>query len=109
MADILSDISSIYSVYQTSYPQIYAACKTDQDRTTVLSQYTAARDTYWAAVAKTLSDNSAFVQSIDSQLQAANGQVATALKDLTQITTFISAAASAIQLAASLVTLAAAF
>jgi hypothetical protein len=107
MADLLSDISSVYTVYQTSFGQIYGACTTDQQRTTVLSQYTAARDTYWAAVAKTLSDNNPVVQAVDTQLQAANAQVAQALNNLTNIVGFISAAAGAIQLAASLVTLAA--
>jgi uncharacterized protein YfbU (UPF0304 family) len=107
MADLLSDISSVYTVYQTSFSQIYGACTTDQQRSTVLAQYTAARDAYWAAAAKTLSDNNSVVQSIDQQLQAANAQVAQSLANLQNIAAFISAAAGAIQLAASLVTLAA--
>jgi hypothetical protein len=105
---LFADVSAIYTTYQNNFAQIYAACTTDQQRSMALNQYSSARDTYWAAVGKVLADLNPTVQSVDADLKTANATVAKCLQNLKDITAFINAAAEALQLAASLVTLAAA-
>ncbi len=106
--EILDAITMLYNTLNENFDDIYDACTTEQQKTTLRSLFVSARDAYWKAVKEQLLDNSPTVEKITKDLSNANDSIKDQLQDLQNVAAFLNLCASAVQLAASLATLAAA-
>jgi len=111
MADespLLSEIKQTYFRLDDDFDEIYAACKTDDQRAALRSLHASARDAFWKAVAEILDDHNPFVMSIYNDLKKSNTSIKKMLDNLKDIVAFLKLATEAVRLAAALATLAAA-
>jgi hypothetical protein len=106
--DILKSIADLSNFLDKNFNALYAQCTTDDQRTNLRSVCSAARDAYWAAVAKSLTDNNPTVDKLTKSLNDTNAQVQAQLGNIKDIVAYINLCTNAVQLAASLATLAAA-
>lgn len=106
--EILKAIEQLYEQLDENFDDIYAKCVLDDQRTTLRSLFVAARDAYFKAVKETLCDNNATVEKITHDLVDTNKTIGAQVQDLKDIVAFIKLCSTAVQLAASLATLAAA-
>ena len=106
--DILAGIKQTYDQLDDSFDAIYAKCQTDAQKKQLRSLFASARDTYFAAAAKTLTDKNSTVDALTKQLHDVNQQVQEQLDGLKDIVAVLNLCTEAVKLAASLATLAAA-
>ena len=106
--DILAQLKSTMDQLENNFDDLYAAAKTDDDRTDLRHRLTAARDAYWMAVDRGLKDHNQFVNDLADDLVAQNRALAAQIKSLKDFTTFLDIATEAVKLAASIAALAAA-
>jgi hypothetical protein len=105
---IMDAITDLYTYLETNFDTLYAQCSTPQQQTDFRSSYVAARDTYWAAISKSLMDNNPTVDKLTTDLVATNAGIKGQLSGIQDMVAFIKLVGAAVQLAASLATLAAA-
>ncbi len=105
---ILDAITKLYNYLNDNFDDIYDACNTVEQKTTLRSLFVSARDAYWKAIKEQLVDNNPTVEKITADLTNANSNISSQLEELKDIAAFLNLCASAVQLAASLATLAAA-
>jgi hypothetical protein len=101
-------IMDTYTFLETNFDALYAKCNTPQQQSDFRHSYVAARDAYWAAINKSLTDNNPMVDQTTSSLILTNTNLKNALTSIQNMVEFINLCTSAVQLAASLATLAAA-
>jgi hypothetical protein len=107
-ADNQQAITDTFFTLDRNFSNLYAACTTDAQRTQLTALRDGARDTFWAAQAKNLSDSHEVVVQLREQLNAANNKVAAELQGLIQIVQVLKLIAEAVKTAAALASLAAA-
>lgn len=90
------------------FDRAYEAAPTQADRDTLRVTLTAARDAYWGAVHRGLSDKNEFVLSLAAELREQNQVLRAATKKLQDFVAFLTAAKEAVKLAAAIAALAAA-
>jgi hypothetical protein len=105
--DILQAITDLYLFLDTNFDALYSQCKAPREKADLRNVFVAARDAYWAAVAKTLADNNGTVDQITKNLVTTNAQIKGQLDGIQNMAAFINLCTGAVQLAASLATLAA--
>jgi len=108
--DILDGIKKIYDQLDddASFDALYTKCHTGEQKRQLRSLLACARDTYFAAAAKALTDKNPTVDALTKQLHEVNQQVQGQLDDLKDIVAVLNLCTEAVKLAASLATLAAA-
>ena len=107
-ADNKKAIADTFLTLDRNFSKLYAACTTDAERMQLTALRDGARDTFWAAQAKSLSDSHEVVVQLREQLNAANSQVVAQLQGLIQIVQALKLIAEAVKTAAALASLAAA-
>jgi hypothetical protein len=105
--DILAAIKTTFLQIDNSFDELHAKCTTDAQRAQLRSLFASARDTFFAAEAKALTDNNATVVALTGQLQNTNTQIQGQLTNLQNIVEALNLITEAVKLAASLATLAA--
>jgi hypothetical protein len=105
--DILAAIKATYDKLDDSFDDLYSKCATDAQRVQLRSLLNSARDTFFAAAAKALTDNNPLVDTLTKQLQDVNTQVHAQLTSLTNIVATLDLITEAVKLAAPLAKLAA--
>jgi hypothetical protein len=105
---IMDAITDLYTFLETNFDVIYSQCTTPQEQNDFRNIYVASRDTYWAAISKSLVDNNSTVDKLTTNLVTTNAQIKGQLTSIQNVVSFISLLTGAVQLAASLATLAAA-
>ena len=106
--EILKAIETLYRNLDENFDDIYAGCKTDDQRKTLRSTFVASRDAYFKAVKENLCENNPLVDKITSDLNNTNQNIAADLQGIQDIVEFIKLCSAAVQLADSLAKLAAA-
>ncbi|HLH51035.1 MAG TPA: hypothetical protein VKV96_16975 [Roseiarcus sp.] len=106
--NILAEIKKVYDQLDDSFDALYAECQTDEQKRRLRSLFASARDTYFAAAAKALTDKNATVDALTKELHGVNDQVQGQLADLKNVVEVLNLCTEAVKLAASLATLAAA-
>ena len=105
--DNLANIETTYKLIDDNFDSIYAKCNADQ-KTALIALRDSARDAYWQAVAKDLSDNHAIVEQTAAELETTNSQIKKDLDGLKDMSSFLDTVTEGVKLAGALVTLAAA-
>lgn len=105
---ILDAITELYTSLEDNFDTIYAQCETPAQKSAFRNRYLAARDTYWKSVNESLKDANATVEQFVTDLNATNTQIKDALTAIKDVDSFIKLLTQAVQLAASLATLASA-
>jgi hypothetical protein len=85
MADVLSHVLATYQLIDSNYSALRNACTTDQQRSALDAQYTAAQHAYYACVNQTLEDDDPEVATLGTDLQAASSQVEQSVTQLNDI------------------------
>jgi hypothetical protein len=106
--DILDAITTLYTTFDESFDDMYEKCSTDNQKKTLRGLFVCARDAYFKAIKESLCDNNATVDKITDDLVDTNGKINDELSDLKDVVAVINLCSQAVQLAASLATLAAA-
>ena len=106
--DILAAIKQTYDQLDDGFDELYAKCQTGAQKQQLRSLFASARDAYFAAAAKALTDKNATVDALNKELHDVNQQVKAQLDDLKDIVALLNLCTEAVKLAASLATLAAA-
>ncbi len=107
-ADIVAAIKNTYDQIDDNFDALYAKCATDDQKQQLKSLLASARDAFFAATAKSLTDNNPTVDSLTKQLQDTNADLDKQLTDIKDIVATLNLCTEALKLAASLATLAAA-
>ncbi len=107
-SDILAAIKQTYDQLDDSFDALYTKCLTSEQKRQLRSLFASARDTYFAAAAKALTDKNLTVDALTKQLHDVNTQVQTQLDSLKDIVAVLDLCTEAVKIAASLATLAAA-
>ncbi len=104
---IKKEIGDLYLHLERNFSKIHGKCQTEAQKKEFLNLYSAARDAFWQAQARTLADNSATVQSIRKELKDTTKQVKSSTKKLKDIVAFLNLVKEAVKLAAAVASLAA--
>lgn len=102
----IAQIERSFYLIDTNFSTLYEAANDDMRRTLIATR-DAARDTFWAAVDRSLEDNHELVQSIRAQLDDANEQLAAMIAEMNWISETIDLITEIVKLASSLATIAA--
>ncbi|MEO7178531.1 MAG: hypothetical protein ABIW83_06790 [Allosphingosinicella sp.] len=106
MSEAFSQIERTWLLADRLHDAMFAAATSTDERIRITSARDSARDAYWAAAAKTLADNNAMVVSIRASLDDANGRLEAEIDNMESFAAALNMLTKAVQLAASLVTLA---
>jgi hypothetical protein len=106
--NILAAIKNTYDQLDDKFYALYAKCENDDQRQQLKSLLASARDAFFAAAAKSLTDNNPTVIALTKQLQSANGELTNQLADIKDVVSALALGTEALKLAASLAVLAAA-
>ena len=104
MADALADVVATYTLIDSRYVPLRAACTTDQQRTDLENQYSAAQKAWCACENKMLEDDDAEVAALSKELKAANTKVDRSTKELTDMSAALNDIAEAVATGAQIVT-----
>lgn len=107
-ADILTAIKNTYDQLDDNFDTLYAKCTTDDQRKQLKSLLASARDAFFAATAKSLTDNNPTVDALTKQLEDTNTDLGKQLAAIKDIAATLALCTEALKLAAALATLAAA-
>ncbi len=107
-ADIVAAIKDTYDEIDDNFDALYAKCTTDDQKQQLKSLLACTRDAFFAAAAKSLSDNNPTVDTLTKQLQDTNADLGDQLTDIKDIVATLALCTEALKLAAALATLAAA-
>jgi len=107
-ADILAAIKNTYDQIDDNFDTLYAECTTADQKQQLKSLLASARDAFFAATAKSLTDNNPTVDALTKELQDTNADLDEQLTDIKDIVAALNLCTEALKLAASLATLAAA-
>jgi hypothetical protein len=108
VANTLVDVQATFLSVDSQYGVLLSACKTPDQRTSLGSQYAAARQNYQNTLNASLEDDDAEVAALSAQLKAANAAVVRATVQMGDIAKVIDDVTSAVTLGAQLVAKAAA-
>jgi hypothetical protein len=89
MQSPLQELETTYFTLQAQINTLSQACQTQDERDSISAQYVKARQNYWACVNKAFHDDDPQVLSLTSQIDAANQQLSTAVKQMGNITKVI--------------------
>jgi hypothetical protein len=89
MQSSLSELETTYITLQAEIGVLLAACKTQDQRDALTTQYVAARTAYWSCINKAFHDDDPTVVSLTSQLDTSNKQLQIYVKQLGDINTTI--------------------
>ena len=103
-----AEIKKTYNALDDNYDELYAGCKTDDQRAALRQLHSSARDVYWKAIADGIDDDNALVRQFTGELKDTNKQIQDALGELKDIAAFLTLATEAVKLAGAIATLAAA-
>jgi DNA repair exonuclease SbcCD ATPase subunit len=104
----IAEIRNAYAIIDDNFWSLIEVASDDSERRMLQSSRDAARDTFWAAAAKSLEDNHALVQQVRSDLSQANTELEEMIAQMESISKIIDLIAKVVKLASSLATLAAA-
>lgn len=107
-ADIVTAIKETYDQIDDNFDALYAKCTTNDQKQQLKSLLASARDAFFAATAKSLTDNNPTVDALTKELQDTNSDLDKQLSDIKDIVAALNLCTEALKLAASLATLAAA-
>ncbi|MGA2888692.1 MAG: hypothetical protein ABSE51_11615 [Terracidiphilus sp.] len=102
MQSALSELETTYFTLQSQIGMLLAACKTQDQRDALTTQYVKARSNYWSCVNKAFHDDDPQVIALTTQLDAANTQLKASVQQLGDISKTIDAITGAITIGASL-------
>lgn len=107
-ADIVAAIKNTYDQLDDNFDALYSKCTTDDQKQQLKSLLASARDAFFAATAKSLTDNNPTVDALTKQLQDTNADLGKQLTGIKDIVGTLALCTEALKLAAALATLAAA-
>jgi len=97
MQEALQQLEATYFTLQGQINMLSTACKTQEQRDALSTQYVKARANYWACVNKAFHDDDPQVASLTTKVGAANqeltqavrqmGDIATTIKNITSVVT----------------------
>jgi hypothetical protein len=85
MQSALQELESTYFTLQSQINMLSQACQTQDQREAISAQYVKARQNYWACVNKAFHDDDPMVDSLTSQIHAANQQLSNAVQEMGDI------------------------
>jgi hypothetical protein len=106
-ADIVAAIKNNYDQLDDNFDTLYAKCATDSQKQQLRSLLASARDAFFAAAAKSLTDNNPTVVPLTQELKDTNDKLGRQLTNITDIVATLALCTEALELAASLAKLAA--
>ena len=101
-------IKKTYRTLEDNYDDLYAECKTDDQRSAFRQLHSSARDAYWKAIADGLDDDNVLVKQFTDELKSTNKAIQASLSSLKDIVAFLKQVTEAVKLAAAIAALAAA-
>ncbi len=104
--ETLEQIARTFFSIDERMDELSALASTPEEHAQLRGARDAARDTYWAAVAKRLEDNNPMVASTRASLATANEKLSEEIGKMESFAAIINAISSAVRLAAALVTMA---
>ena len=104
MGDALNALETIYFMLQTNLSDMLAACVTQDQRNTVMSQYVSARQSYWTCIGRAFHDDDPAVKALVAEanvdiaklnkIEDSLGDIAKVLKTIDETVTVASQIAS---------------
>lgn len=103
MADVLADVVATYTLIDSRYVPLRAACTTPQQQTDLESQYSAAQKAWCACENKMLEDDDAEVAALSEKLKAANTKVDRSTRELAEMSAVLNDITEAVTTGAQIV------
>ncbi len=107
MADTtIDEIEETFLTLDQHEYELRLKANSDAEKKAIQSARDAARDAFWAARAKDLTDNDPFVAELKKSLKVANAEMKEQIKAMESFTKIIKSINEAVKIAAAIVTLA---
>jgi hypothetical protein len=105
MGDAMDALERQYTFLDSHFNQLFAACKSDEQRDQLRTCYVTARDNFWEARARVFHEGDPQVDSVIDDLKDAANQINGMLKGEKQIAVILNALTAAVHLGSTLITL----
>ncbi|CAN0578426.1 unnamed protein product [Ectocarpus sp. 12 AP-2014] len=102
----IEQIERAFYIIDANFSTLYLKSENEASRRSLTAARDAARDTFWAAVAKELEDNHDLVQQTRGELTAASDQLEQMIEETESFAKTIDQIAQVVKLASSLATIA---
>ena len=104
MANALADVQDTFTSLDANYKVLWAACRTDDDRTALEQKYSDAQKAYQTCVGEMLADDDEDIADLSVQLKTANDEVKQAVAEMGNMSKVLDNLTTAISIGAKLIT-----